>query len=199
MPVQAEAEQDKDTDNTKGKSDDHAKTANGALSGHGRRQPPLTGEIPDAHAEMEGRGEDADGHKEKEIRIGEIVLDVEVGGLAMGEPSLGVEMPADVEKSDEAGVALKGVKPVLHPGIRGDVGLAAKPDVNAIAAVVEHGKKNEGPFNKGTEGDGLELAGDVVIFSGADECGAVGPEMFGKESANRDDTRKGVEFSKQVA
>jgi len=148
---------------------------------------------------VERGGEDTDGHESKEIRIGEIALDVEVGGLAMGEPALGIKMPADVKEGDEARVTLKGIEPVLYPGIRRDVGLPTEPDVNAIEPVEEHGKKNEGPFDERTERDGLEFAGDVVIFSGTDESSAVGPEMLGKKSSDRDDSRKGVKLSKQVA
>jgi hypothetical protein len=199
MPVQAEAEQDKDTDYSEGECDKHAKSPYGTLSGNGGSQPPLTSEIPDADAEMEGGGQDTDGHKEKEIGIGEILLDVEVGGLAVCEPALSVEMPADVEESDETGIALKGVEPVLDPGIGRDVGLAAEPDVNAVEAVEKHGKKNKGPFHKGTERDGLQLARDGIIFFGADESGAVGPEMFSQKGSDRDDSRKRVEFSKQIA
>jgi hypothetical protein len=199
MPVQAEAEQDKDTNYPEGESDKHAKSPDGALSGHGHSQPPLTGEIPDPDTEMEGRGQDTEGHKEKEIGIGQIMLDVEVGGLAVSEPAFGIEMPADVEESDEAGIALQGVQPVLDPGIGRDVGLAAEPDVNAVEAVEKHGKKNEGPFNKETERDGLKLARNGVIFIGTDESGAVGPQMFSQKSSDWDDSRKRVEFSKQIA
>jgi hypothetical protein len=61
--------------------------------------------------------------------------------------------------------------------------------------VIEHGKEDEGPFDEGTERDGLEVAGNFVIFCCRDEHGAVGPEMFGEESANGNDSGKRVKFS----
>ncbi len=113
----------------------------------------------------------------------------------MGEPALGVEMPGDIKESDEARVALSGVEPVPYPGIRGDVGLAAYPYIEAVAGVVEHGKEDEGPFNERAKGDGLEVVGDLIVFGAGDENGAVGPEMFGEKSANGNDSGKRMKFS----
>src|SRR5882762_8917114 len=164
MPVEAEADEDQDTNETEGEGDDHAELTGGALGFDGGGESPLTEKIPDANAEMERGGENADGSEEEEVRIGEEVLDFGVGGFAMSEPALGVEMPCDVGEGDEAGVALRGVEPIPYPGVGGDVGFASNPDVDAVAGVIEHGKENEGPFDEGTERDGLEVAGDFVVL-----------------------------------
>src|SRR5258708_844288 len=195
MPVEAEADEDQHADDTEGDGDDHAEMSGGVLGFHGGSEAPLAKKIPDADAEMERGGENADGGEEEEIRIGKEMLDFIVSGFAVGEPALGVEMPGNVGEGYEAGVALGGVEPVPYPGVRGDVGLATYPDIDAVAGVIEHGEKNEGPFYEGAEGDGLEIAGDFVVLGGGDEDGAVGPEMFGKKRANRNDSGERVKFS----
>jgi len=195
MPVEAKADENQHADNAEGDGDENAETSGCALSLNGGREPPLAKKIPDADAEMEGGGEDADGGEEEEIRIGEKLFYFGVGGFAVGEPALGVEMPGDVQEGDEAGVALGGVEPVPYPGIGGDVGFAAYPYIDAVSGVVEDGEEDEGPFDERAEGDGLEVAGDFVIFGSGDEGGAVGPEMFGEERANGNDSGKRMKFS----
>ncbi len=195
MPVEAEADEDQDANETEGESDDHAEMAGGALGFDGGGESPLAEEIPDADAEMEGGGEDADGGEDEKIRIGEEVLDFIVSGFAVSEPTLGVEMPSDVDEGDKAGVALRGVKLIPYPGVGGDVGLAANPDVDAVTCMVEHGQEDESPFDEGAEGDGLEVAGDFVVLGGGDEDGAVGPEMFGEKRADGNDSGERVKFS----
>jgi len=179
MPIETETDEDQDTNETECEGDEHAELTGGALGFDGGGKSPLTQEIPDADAKMEGRGENADGSEEEEIRIGEKVFDFGVSGFAVGEPALSVKMPGDVGKGDETGVALGGVEPVPYPGIRGNVGLAADPDVDAVAGMVEHGEKDESPFDEGAERDGLEFGGNLIIFKAGDEDCAVGPEMFG--------------------
>src|SRR5882724_230611 len=110
MPVEAEADEDQDAYETEGDRDKYAELAGGALGFDGGGETPLAEEIPDADAEMEGGGENADGGEEEEIRIGEKVFDFGVSGFAVSEPPLGVEMPGDVGEGDEAGVALRGVE-----------------------------------------------------------------------------------------
>ena len=195
MPIEAEADENQHAYKTEGDRDENAELAGSALGLNGGGESPLAEKIPDADAEMEGRGENADGGEEEEIGIGEELLDLDVGGFAVGEPALGVEMPGDVEEGDEAGVALGGVEPVPYPGVGGDVGLAAYPYIDAVAGVVEHGQENEGPLDERAERDGLEVAGDFVIFCRGDEDGAVGPEMFGEERANGNDSGKRMKFS----
>src|ERR1700756_4916442 len=164
MPVEAETDENQNSDETECEGNDRAKLAGSALGFNGGGESPFAEEIPDANAEVEGGGEDADGGEEKEIGIREKLFDFGVGGLAVSEPALSVKMPGYVGEGDEAGVALRGVEPVPYPGIGGDVGLAAYPNIDAIAGVIEHGQEDEGPFDKGAEGDGLEIAGDFVIF-----------------------------------
>ena len=61
--------------------------------------------------------------------------------------------------------------------------------------MVEHGEKDKSPFDERAEGDGLEIRGNLVVFGAGDEDGAVGPEMFGEERANRNDSGERVKFS----
>ena len=195
MPVEAEADENQHTDEAKGDGNEEAKSPGCALSLHGGRESPFAKEIPDADSEMERGGENADGGEEEEIRIGEKLRDFGVSGFAVSEPALGVEMPADIKEGDEAGVALGGVKPVPYPGVGGDVGLAAYPYIDAVTGVVEHGQEDESPFDERAERDGLKVAGNFVIFCCGDEGGAVGPEMFGEERANGNDSGKRMKFS----
>src|SRR5258708_17943309 len=184
MPVEAEADEDQHADDTEGDGDDHAEMSGGVLGFHGGSEAPLAKKIPDADAEVERGGENADGGEEEEIRIGEELRDFGVGGFAVSEPALGVKMPGDVDEGDEAGVALGGVEPVPYPGIGGDVGLAAYPYIDAVTGVVEHGKEDEGPFDERAKGDGLEVVGDLIVFGAGDENSAVGPERIGEKGAN---------------
>ena len=195
MPIKTETDEDQQSDEAERKSDNHAELAGGALGFNGGGESPLTEKIPDADAQMEGGGEDTDGGEEEKIGVGEKLLDLGVGGFPVSEPALGVEMPCDVNEGDEAGVALRGVEPVPHPGVRGDVGLAAYPYIDAVAGVVKHGKEDEGPFDEGAEGDRLEIGRDLIVFKAGDEDGAVGPEMFGEECANGNDSGKRMKFS----
>ena len=195
MPVQAKADQNQNADDAKNHSNENAETAGGALGPNGSRKTPFAQEIPDADAKMEGGSEDADDHECKKPRVGKVVCNVVIRGAAMGEPAFGIEMPADINEGDQTGVALERVKPVLHPGIGRDVGLTANPDVDAVKAVIEHRKKNEAPFDEGTERNGLEFAGDFVIFNGADERRTVGPEMLSEECANGDDAGQRMKLS----
>lgn len=183
MPVHVEADENQDADQAKGYRDRNTELSRGALRASRSGESPFAEEIPDADTEMERGGDNANDHKSEKPGIGEIPRDGSVGGTAVGEPAFGVEMPADVDEGDETGVALERVQPIFDPGIGGDVGIAAEPDVDAVEAVVKNGKEYEGPFGERTERNGLELAGDGVVFLGRDKDGAVRPEMFGEESA----------------
>ena len=195
VPVEAKADEDQNAYETEGEGNDDAKLTGGALGFDGGGESPLTEKIPDADAQMEGGGEDADGGESKKIRIHEEVLNFVVSRAAVGEPTLSVKMPGDVDEGDEAGVALGGVEPVPYPGVGGDVGLAAYPYIDAVAGVIEHGEEDEGPFDEGAEGDSLEIRRNLIVFEAGDEDGAVGPEMFGEECANRNNSGKRMKFS----
>ncbi len=82
----------------------------------------------------------------------------------MREPALRVKMPADVRKRDDASVPLRRVEPIPYPGIRRDVGFAAQPNVNTVAAMEKHGKKNGSPFHDQPERNGLKLLRSGVVF-----------------------------------
>src|SRR5690242_20382166 len=103
MPVEAEADEDQNAYETEGDGDDHPEMPGGVLGFDGRGESPFAEEIPDADAEVEGRGENADGGEEQEIRIGEKVFDFGIGGFAVREPALGVKVPGDVGEGDKAG------------------------------------------------------------------------------------------------
>src|ERR1700739_534597 len=133
MPIKTETGEDQEAHEAEGEGDNHAELPGGALGFHRGGESPLAEKIPDADAEMEGGGEDADGGEEEEIRIGEKLFDFGVGGFAVSEPALGVEMPGDVNEGDETCVALCRVQPVAFQGIEGDVGLAAYPYIDAVA------------------------------------------------------------------
>jgi hypothetical protein len=114
------------------------------------------------------------------------------------EPALRVKMPGDVIEGDQSSASLQRVQPILNPGIKRDVGIPAEPNVDAITAVIEHRMKNNSPFDERPERNRLQLAGDGVVFFRRDENGAVGPEMFGKECANRDNAGKRMQLSEQI-
>ena len=198
MPVEAEADEDQHAYETEGEGDDHAELTGGVLGFNSGGESPLAKEIPNADAEVERRSENADGGEEEEVGIGEEVFDFGVSGFAVGEPALGVEVPGDVGEGDETGVALGGVEPVPYPGIGGNVGPTAYPYIDAVAGVVKHGEKDEGPLDEGAERDGLEVAGDFVVLGRGDEDSAVGPEMFGKEGANGNDSGERMKFSEKI-
>jgi len=187
MPVEAEADEDEDADKAERESDEKAELSGSVLGLDGGGESPLAEEIPNADAEMEGAGEDANQSEGEEPGIHEEVLDFFVGGTPVGGPALRVEMPGDVNESEEAGVALRGVEPVPYPGIGGYVGFAAQPDVDAVEGVEKHREKNGGPFDERTEGDGLQIVRNLVVFGAGDKNGTIGPEMFGEESAYRND------------
>src|SRR5260370_3322900 len=147
MPIESETKNDQDTDDAERTSHERAKPSCRLLRLDGGRTPPLAQEIPDAHAEMERRSEHSD-DKEREVPgIPHILGDVCICRPAMREPALRVKMPADVRKRDDASVPLRRVEPIPYPGIRRDVRFAAQPNVNTVAAMEKHGKKNGPPFH----------------------------------------------------
>src|SRR5271167_1980885 len=116
----------------------------------------------------------------------------------MGEPAFGVKMPADINERDEAGIALERVEPIFYPRIRRDVGIPAKPDINAVSAVIQHGKENKCPFHERTKWNGLQFAGNGVVFFGRNENSAVGPEMLGKKCPDWNNPRQRMQLSEQI-
>src|SRR5260370_16838288 len=104
-------------------------------------------------------------------------------------------MRGGVKEGDESGKRWRGVKPIRNPGVGREIGPAAQPDVHAIDAMKEHGEKNNGPFHGETERNGLQIAGSLVVFGGADERRAIGPKMLGEKCANRKHARKRMKLS----
>src|SRR5215469_743161 len=187
MPIEAKADQNQDADKTEGERDENAELSRGMLRLDRDGESPLAEEIPDADAQMKGAGENADQRKGQEVWIHEEVPDFVVGGTAMRGPALRVEMPGDVNESDQAGVALRGIEPIPYPGIRGDVGLAAQPDINPVKRVVKHRKEDGGPFDEWAERDGLQFVGNLIVFCTGDKNRTIRPEMLGEEGAYGND------------
>src|SRR6266850_3958502 len=102
MPIESETKNDQDPDDTERNSNKCAKAPRRLLRLDGSRQPPLAQEIPDAHAEMERRGEHADDKKGQVPRIPHVLGHVCIRRPAMREPALRVKMPANIRKRDQA-------------------------------------------------------------------------------------------------
>src|SRR5579863_8143105 len=104
MPVETETDENQNADHAKSECDGETEMTGGLLRANGGGESPFAQEIPDADAEMEGTGQDADGGEDQEIRIGEKLFDFGVSGFAVGHPALGVQMPGDVNEGDKTGV-----------------------------------------------------------------------------------------------
>src|ERR1700730_15235677 len=97
---------------------------------------------------MERRCQHADNKKCEIPGIGQIVRDGCIGGSAVGDPTLGVKMPTDINESYKPGPTLQSVQPVANPRVLRDVRLAAQPDVHAETTVIEEGQKDKHPFHE---------------------------------------------------
>src|SRR3984893_3897487 len=184
MPIEPETKNDQDSDYAERNSYKRAKSSRRLLRLDGGRQPPLAQEIPDAHTEMERRGEHPH-DKEREVpRILHVHGDAFVSRCAMREPALGVKMPANIRKRDQARVSLRQVEPIPYPRVRRNVRSAAQPNVNPIAAVKEHWQKNAYPFHEQPERNGLKVLRSRIVLRPADERRTVGPEMLRQKCAN---------------
>src|SRR5579863_4534888 len=157
MPVVTETDQDQNADSAENQRHRKSEAAGEALRIRGCGQTPLAEEIPDTDPEMKGRGENSDQSKGEKPRILEKMLDFHVGGFAVSEPALRVEMPADINERNESGVALRAVKPIPHPRIRRDVGPAANPDVDAVERMENQRQENSAPFHKRSEWNRLQF------------------------------------------
>src|SRR5216683_6417460 len=198
MPVESETNNNQNADDAKRHSNKRAKASRRLLRLHSGRQPPLAQEIPDARAEMKRRSEDSYDKKGQVPRILHVFRNVRIRRSAMREPALRVKMPANVRKRDDARVSLRRVEPIPYPRIRRDIGFAAQPNVNAIAAVKKHGKKNSSPFHNQAERNGLQFLRSCVVFLRAYECGAVGPEMLRQKCPNGKDAGKRMQLSEEI-
>ena len=83
--------------------------------------------------------------------IGELHLHLVEGGAGIlrqadAHEALPKHVLNDVGKGNQAGVALDKVHPVPRPGVIDDVRLAAQPDPDAIAAVIQDGQEDEDPL-----------------------------------------------------
>src|SRR5580704_2146712 len=132
MPVVAETDQDQNSDHAENQSNGNSQASGKTLCVHGSGQTPFAKKIPDADAEMEGGRKNSDHGEREKPWIMEKVLDFRVGRFAVGHPTLGIQVPADINEGDQTGVALRGEKPISYPGIGREVGFAANPDVHAV-------------------------------------------------------------------
>src|ERR1700731_4852410 len=184
MPIEPETNDNQNSDYAERHSHKRAKSSCSLLPLDRGPQPPLAQEIPDAHTEMERRTEHPR-DKERELpRILHVHGDAFVSRRAMGKPALGVQMPANICKRDQARVALRQVEPIPYPRIRRNVRFAAQPNVNPVAAVKEHRQKNASPFHDQPERNGLKVLRSRIVLRPADERRTVRPEMLRQKCAN---------------
>src|SRR6266404_9066807 len=157
MPVWPETQNNKNSNNAKCNSDQRAKPPSRLLRPGRGGQAPLAKKIPDAYAQMKRRRQHAHDKERQVPWVFHVLRDVRIRRLPMRKPPLRVEMPSNVGKRDQSRVALRGVKPIPYPGVRGDVGLAPPPNVNAVAAVKKHRQKNRAPLHDQPERNRLQL------------------------------------------
>src|SRR5713226_9973475 len=117
MPIESKTNNNQDPDYAECHSHKRAESPRRPLRFDGGGQAPLAKEIPDARAEMERRSEHADDEKHQVPRVLHVFGHVGIRGPAMREPALGVKMPANIRKRDDARVSLRGIKPVPYPRI----------------------------------------------------------------------------------
>src|SRR6266852_1346302 len=117
MPIKSKTNNNQNSDDAKRNSNKGAKASRRLLRFDGGGQAPLAKEIPDARAKMERRSEHADDKKGQVPRVLHVLGHVCIRGPAMREPPLGVKMPANIRKRDDAGVSLRRIQPVPHPRI----------------------------------------------------------------------------------
>ena len=79
-------------------------------------------------------------------------------GQADAHEALANHMLRDVGEGDQAGVALRDIEPVACPGIVDDIRLAAQPDPDAVAGVIEDGQKDEDPLQHAHHRQAVEEA-----------------------------------------
>src|SRR5258708_5157375 len=121
MPIKSETNNNQDSDDAERNSYKSAKSSCRLLRLDGGRQPPLAEEIPDAHAEMERRGEHADEKKGQIPRFLQFLGPVPIRHPARRDPGLRVKIPANIRKRDDACVSLRRVQPIPYPRICRDV------------------------------------------------------------------------------
>src|SRR5215467_3974397 len=116
----------------------------------------------------------------------------------MREPPLGVKVPADINKGNQARITLQCVKPVLHPRILRNVRLASPPDVDSVAAVKQNRQHDHEQFDQRPEWNGLQISGNGIVFVDADQSCAIGPEMLRQKCANGNYAAQRMKFSEEI-
>ena len=147
MPVKTEADHDEHAHQTHSERNRGAQLPRRLLCLHGRGQPPLAEEIPDSDSQMKGRRNNSDQKKCQVERMCQILSNRCVGRFAVSQPSLRIQVPADVSERNQSGVALRRVEPVPDPWILRDVRPTSLPDINPIAAMKQNRQKNRDPFD----------------------------------------------------
>src|SRR5579864_5964471 len=141
---------------------------------------------------------DSDNIKRGVIGIREVMRDARKSRTPMRGEALDPHVPDDVREEHDAGPALQHVHPVRHPRMRQDVGLAAPPNVEAVATVKSDGQPDEKKFDRDAPGNLFEARGGGVIAFRTDENVTVGPEMLGKECANRNYAAERMQFVPEI-
>src|SRR6267378_4181069 len=116
----------------------------------------------------------------------------------MRQPAFRIEVPPDVRKRNQPGVALRGVQPVPHPWISGNIRLPMQPDIDPVSTVKQHRQKYGSPLHEQTEWNGLKFLRNRIVSIRADQRGAVRPEVFRQKRANGKYAGKGMKFSEEV-
>src|ERR1700730_17340494 len=98
MPAIAEADENQNANHAEDQSNRDSQTTGETLCIHGCGQTPLAEKIPEADPEVKGGSKDPDHRKREKPRIVEEMFDFNVGGFAMCQPALGIEVPADVHE-----------------------------------------------------------------------------------------------------
>src|SRR5580700_2054305 len=103
----------------------------------------------------------------------------------------------DVEESDDAGPALRGVEPVAGPRIFRDIGFAAIPDVDAVETVVENRDPDEEQLQQKNAGQAVEKFDLLSIGDGTFEGFGIRDEMLDQEGSDGHDAAERMQTAQK--
>src|SRR5271169_3472225 len=108
-----------------------------------------------------------------------------------------ISMLHHVGERDDAGPALRSVKPVARPGISADVGRALIPDVDAVEPVVKNRNPDEEQFQKKNERQAVQKLDLFSVGDRAFEGFGIRDEVFEKKSSDRYDAAERMQTAEQ--
>src|ERR1019366_2223806 len=154
------------------------------------RQTPLGRKQPNTVSEMPRRGNDSDdveGYRPRTLEVEphfrECVLIATAHQMYTREPHID-DVVRDIDEGDNAGPALRGIKPIAGPGIVADIRIAFVPDVQAVDPVIQQRQEDEHPFQHVHEWQAGEELYLIVVGLNALGRFRVGNEVFNQESAD---------------